>query len=47
LERFIVKVSKNRKYIIPVEHQEKYGFKPGKKIVFEENGKNSVKGHVV
>jgi len=46
MERLEMKVSKNRRYVIPKNHQDKYGFKPGKNIVFKADGKNRVVGRV-
>lgn len=46
VERIQLKVSKDRKYFISKEQRDKYGFRPGKTIVFEKGEDKRVIGYV-
>ncbi len=47
VKKIKVTVSEDRTYVIPRDIQEEFGFLPGKKIVYEEDGDKRVVGHVV
>ena len=46
METIRIKVSKDRKYIIPKEIQEKYGFKPNRQILYKALDNKKVIGEV-
>lgn len=47
MEKIKITVSTDRNYIISKEYQDRYGFEPGKKIVFESDGEKKVVGKII